>query len=203
MAAIVPPPTVLAAQRTFRTLLDAMAHPGTVYHLPRTGDDAPAVTICLALLDYEVSYAVANAGTHADDAIAALAERIALQTGCRRVDVSDAAFVLSYGPLPERAWGQLRRGTLAFPDQGATIIVVVASVGEETGSSRVTVVRLTGPGIETERVLTVGGFDAAEFERLSSVNADYPMGVDAIFVDADGRLACIPRSSAIAVSEEA
>src|SRR5258708_14917972 len=45
-------------------------------------------------------------------------------------DIGDASFTIAYGPLPETEWVHVRRGTLAFPDGGATIIYVLPAVGD-------------------------------------------------------------------------
>jgi alpha-D-ribose 1-methylphosphonate 5-triphosphate synthase subunit PhnH len=197
MTQILPPASVLAAQRTFRTLLDAMSRPGTVRQLPVDPGEDPEFAICSALLDYEVSYAIANPGARTAADLAAFEQRIALQTGCTRVSIADAAFVLSYGPLSDNEWRDIRRGTLAFPDQGATIIYIVARVGLAYGSAHGVSLTLTGPGIEHEQELMLKDLDVHEFAALGRANSEYPMGVDAMFLDRSGRVACIPRSTSV------
>jgi alpha-D-ribose 1-methylphosphonate 5-triphosphate synthase subunit PhnH len=195
MATIAPPAPVLDAQRTFRTLLNAMAHPGTIDHLtPRTGE-TPEQSVCFALIDFEVSYIIANPGG-GDDA-EALEQWLAQRTGSRHASVADAAFVIAYGPLPDAAWHAILRGTLAFPDTGATIIYVLPAVGEAAAGAPVTRLTLAGPGIATTQELVVSGLAPAEFAALTHANREYPMGVDVILLDAAGRIACIPRSSKI------
>ncbi len=208
---ITPPAPVLLAQQTFRVLLNAMSRPGMVHQLAVRDGEPTEVGVLFTLLDFEVRYAIANPGTQRDTQrdmqrdtrsegdIAALEQRIALLTGSQRVAIGDAAFVLSYGPLPHGAWGELRRGTLAYPDGGATVIFVVPQIGEASVSDERVEVVLTGPGVETEQRLMIAGLPTTEFQEFARVNADYPMGVDVMLIDPSGRVACIPRSSAVRV----
>ncbi len=171
-----------------------MARPGTVHQLPMpiTAGDAPEFAVCFALLDYEVSYAIANPGTRSPAECNALAERIALETRCQQVPLGEAAFVLSYGPLPENAWAEIRRGTLAFPDQGATIIYCIASVDASDDVRDATTMSLTGPGIETQQMFAIGGLGQSECDARNRANSDYPMGVDLILLDPRGHLVVPP-----------
>lgn len=192
--AIVPPTATLDAQRTFRVLLNAMARPGTVHSLPLRDGVTPARAVCFTLMDFEVSYTVASPGNADTEA---LAQWIALHTGCRRTEIADAAFVLADGPLPHAAWAAVRRGTLAFPDTGATVIYALPAVGHPCPGSDGVRLTLRGPGIETERELILAGLVPAEFAALAHANREYPLGVDAIFLDGAGRVACVPRASRV------
>ncbi len=192
-SAITPPAATLDAQQTFRVLLNAMARPGTVHTLPVRAGTSPERAVCFALLDFEVSYAIANSGDGNDTD--ALEQWIALHTGCRRAEVADATFVLAYGPLPDAAWAAIRRGTLAFPDTGATIIHVLPAVGEASPDSDGTRLTLRGPGIEDVQELIVAGLAPSAFASLAHANREYPLGVDVILLDRMGRVACLPRST--------
>jgi alpha-D-ribose 1-methylphosphonate 5-triphosphate synthase subunit PhnH len=62
-------------------------------------------------------------------------------------------------------------------------------------------IRLTGPGIAEQAGIApeMRGIPVEEFKELMAVNADYPLGVDAIFVLPNGELMAIPRSTRIEV----
>jgi alpha-D-ribose 1-methylphosphonate 5-triphosphate synthase subunit PhnH len=198
MTPISPPAPVLEAQQTFRTLLNAMARPGTIHTLTVNSGETPEQAICFALMDFEVAYAVAAPGDGVDE----LTRWIAIHTACQPAPIADAAFVIAYGALPTDAWAAIRRGTLAFPDTGATIIYCLPAIGETEAVGRATRVTLTGPGIETAQTLTVTGLPASEFAALTHANREYPMGVDVILVDPAGHVACIPRSSKLVATTE-
>lgn len=191
---ITPTVEVAGAQATFRTLLAAMASPGTIHTImPRPGE-TPEDAVCFALLDHEVAFAVVAArGGDVD----ARQREIALTTGSTPAPIGESAFILSYGPLGDAAWPAVRRGNLAFPDEGATVIYVLPAVGARRDGEPVIELTLTGPGIQTTQTLVLAGLPAREFAALAHANRDYPMGVDAVFVDDAGRVACVPRSSAI------
>ncbi len=55
---ITPTEPVAAAQRTFRTLLTAMAKPGSVHFLSLRPGESPEEAVAFALVDHEVAFAV-------------------------------------------------------------------------------------------------------------------------------------------------
>ncbi len=95
----------------------------------------------------------------------------------------------------------MRRGTLAYPDQGATIVYILPH-WVRVARSKAVRVQLTGPGIEHDIWLSLTGLPATEFLARNEACRDYPMGVDCIFVDSAGQVACVPRSSKIEMIEE-
>lgn len=192
---ITPIEPIAAAQRTFRTLLTAMSRPGTVHTLMMRPGESAEEAIAFALVDHEVGFAV-HGERHVPGAIP-VARRITLRTGSLEAEISQAAFIFTYDALSDAEWVQVRRGTLAYPDGGATIVSILPDVGQ--GPLTLT---LTGPGIETEQRLALSGLPAAMLAARDEACRDYPMGVDMIFVDPTGRLACLPRSSHIARIEE-
>lgn len=185
---ITPTEPVAAAQHTFRTLLTAMANPGTVHLLaPRPGE-TPEEAIAFALCDHEVAFAVV--GEPEGRGAVPVARRIALRTGSVEAEIAASAFVVAYAPLGSDRWHEVWRGTLAYPDGGATVVYVLPAVG--TGPLALL---LAGPGIETAQRLSLTGLAGDEFAARDRACADYPMGVDCIFVDAQGHVACLPRST--------
>ncbi len=192
---ITPAEPVAVAQQTFRTLLTAMARPGTVHELVSRPGESPEEAVAFALVDHEVAFAVI--GGQQTAGAASVARRITLRTGSSEAETSDAAFVFVYAPLTATIWASVRRGTLEYPDGGATVVYVLSSVGAGP-----LVLTLTGPGIETEQRLALAGLPASEFALRDEACGDYPMGVDCMFVDSEGHVACVPRSSKIAQIEE-
>ncbi|MEA3544779.1 MAG: phosphonate C-P lyase system protein PhnH, partial [Thermodesulfobacteriota bacterium] len=57
--------------------------------------------------------------------------------------------------------------------------------------------RLSGPGIEDNIYPKIDGLAAQELNQLKEVNTEYPLGIDCIFIDQNGQLMCIPRSTRI------
>lgn len=160
----------------FEALMWAMARPGTVHSLPEGMSD-----LALALLDRETRVYVEEP---------VLARRIAA-TGAALVapDRADHAFcVTASGAMA--ALAVLPVGSAIYPDEGATL-VMSASIG--SGSA----LRLTGPGIEGQATLLLGGLPEGLLD-LRSARCRYPEGVDLVFVDGR-RLVGLPRSTAVEV----
>ena len=80
-----------------------------------------------------------------------------------------------------------------FPDQGATLIWCVK--GFEGGASAT----LTGPGIFGEARLSLAGIEPTDLRLLSEINALYPYGLDAFFIDWNSVVVGLPRTAHLVV----
>ena len=178
-------------QRAFRALLDSMARPGTVSQLPapRAADGVwgGALIVLQCLLDHEVTFCVEAADRYPQ-------EQILRRTGARSAPLGDAGFVLADAEHAAVAIAGAREGDLEEPERSATVVVGVGTVG--TGPLGVV---LTGPGIATVATLELGGVEVGVLRAIAQRNAAFPTGIDAIFVDPEGRVACLPRSTRIEV----
>lgn len=180
-------------QRAFRALLEAMARPGSIGALPaaRLADGAwgSALVVMQCLLDHEVTFAV-----EAEDR--SVHEQILRRTGARSAALAAADYVLCDGEHAPQAIEDASDGYLEEPERAATLVVRVDAVGE--GPLRAV---LTGPGIETVQPLALRGLAAAALHTLIERNAVFPTGIDCIFVDPHGRVACLPRSTRIELED--
>ena len=84
----------------------------------------------------------------------------------------------------------LAQGTEEEPHRAATLILQVDSLVEGAGW------RLTGPGIEHEHRLAVGGLPAGFATDWAANRAGFPCGIDLILCAGD-RLAALPRTTAL------
>ncbi len=173
------------AQRCFRAVLDAMAHPGRVHAVPPPDVPPPlapaAGAVLLTLVDHETPLwleptldgARAWIGFHAGAPIVG--------------DPGQAAFVLA-AALP--ALEGLCPGTHETPETSATVILQVAAL------DRGRAWRLSGPGLRAPASLSVDGLPA-DFAAMWRANrALYPCGVDLILCCGD-RVAALPRTVSI------
>lgn len=175
------------SQSVFRQALQALARPGSVYQLPEVRpfprlEARYGYALLSAVADHEVSIAV----TGASDAEAAFAS---LGTGARPVPPEEADYVLALADdpgLPRR----VQRGLPDTPELGATLIVVVRTVG--AGGLAL---GLTGPGVASSASLSVTGLVRETVLARNEACAEYPLGIDLLVVDGDGRLAGIPRTT--------
>lgn len=185
-------------QRTFRTLLVAMARPGQVQQLPVAAVGAPAnpwvAAVLLTLADHEVTLAV-EPFEGADEMAGFVGRRTAAVCApTERADFVVAARETLDPDLPLR----LRRGSPAYPDDAATLIVAVARLGE--GDPSGTRPRLEGPGVPAGQRLHVSGLAPRFFEARAEA-IDFPCGIDLLLIDPEGRVAALPRSTRIAIEE--
>lgn len=166
-----PNPAERAAFACFDALMRAVAEPGLTRQLPDAG---PAV-IAQTLLDRETT-------AHADD------PAVLAGTGTRLAPMERADYV--FAPATAEVAGRLYTGDLLYPDAGATLIAP-ATLGSGIR------LRLTGPGIETQRIVQVGGIDPAFWGARRAV-LRYPLGFDLILIDG-ATIIALPRSTTIEV----
>jgi alpha-D-ribose 1-methylphosphonate 5-triphosphate synthase subunit PhnH len=180
---------VLDSQRTFRAVLDAMAHPGRVVTVAPLEAPAPlgaaATAVCLTLIDFDTPLWL--------DPVAATEDVVAfLRFHCgvpvvpspgagRFAVIADARHLPSVDAFDA--------GTDERPDLSATLVLQVDDL--RSGRGR----RLTGPGIDGDVWLEVLGAPGLwEAARANAVR--FPRGVDFI-VCAGDRLAALPRTSRV------
>lgn len=191
---------VFDSQAAFRALLVSLSRPGTISAIPPRpygslpdGLSAPALSILKTLCDHRVSFSVGS--------LSAKPEWVSylemnLSTPFRAVDEAD--YVLFDGEQFDADFLRLNPGSLEFPERSGTALLCVrllSDQGEPARGDRELI--LTGPGVKGRARLSVGGLDARYIEERASANRFYPMGIDLLLVDADGRVAGIPRTSAV------
>jgi alpha-D-ribose 1-methylphosphonate 5-triphosphate synthase subunit PhnH len=173
---------IFDGQKHYRTLLQCTARPGTIgqlddalLNLPSQLNRATAL-LALALFSGDIKYYL-----NQDDAQAATF--IHGETVAKPASAEQADFLILTDGNRFEGLQQARPGTLSFPDQGATIILQVATISPAplADSLRLT---LTGPGIESETVVYVLGVSEEFFAILQERNAEFPMGVD-VFLTCD------------------
>jgi alpha-D-ribose 1-methylphosphonate 5-triphosphate synthase subunit PhnH len=185
---------VLAAQATFRTVMDAMARPGTIRRLAGISAPAPlsptAAAIALTLLDYETPFwldaPLADTGE--------VARFISFHTGARlTADPADAAFAFVAAPVAARPLAHFAQGTLEYPDRSTTLVLQVAQLTEAEGMV------LRGPGTADTRRLAASPLPANFLQQFAENRALFPRGVDILLATSDA-VAGLPRSLHLAGS---
>jgi alpha-D-ribose 1-methylphosphonate 5-triphosphate synthase subunit PhnH len=189
------------AQRAFRAVLDAMAHPTRSFPLAGPAEPPAALgrglaAVALTLLDEDC--AVWLGGQLADDA--EVAAWLAFHTGARRANEAGAAgFVITDpGALPPLA--SLALGTDEAPHLSATVVLDIRGrTGfPSTGQARFTA---AGPGIDGTAALAApwapDGF-AGAWHRNTGI---FPRGVDLLLVDED-TVAALPRTTHLTAADQ-
>jgi alpha-D-ribose 1-methylphosphonate 5-triphosphate synthase subunit PhnH len=178
------------AQRTFRTILNAMAHPGLIFKIheplqPPHSLSIGSAAVCLTLLDFETRL-------WADSGIdRTTRDWLRFHCGCRTAEnPSDADFALiaNAGEIPSLQL--FPPGEDEYPERSATLIIQVDRLSPRGGR------RIFGPGIRDFTEIEVEGLPARFWEERLKQSSIYPLGVDIIFVS--GRMiAGLPRTSGI------
>jgi alpha-D-ribose 1-methylphosphonate 5-triphosphate synthase subunit PhnH len=186
--------TVYPTQKVFRALVDAMSHPGRVYTLPAIQADDPWTTSLVAvahtLLDHEVTFAFIGENT-------ALAEGVFAATKAREVEVEEAHYIIIEGNRSFSRIASANCGSSAYPDRGATLIYTLQENSADGPDSRTTDIMLSGPGIKEPFAPQLEGLSGDELTEIRYLNAEYPLGVDSIFLRGNTQVMCIPRSTKI------
>lgn len=171
-------------QTNFRSMLDAMARPGTCHRLGKTPSDGPAVLAVLAtLLDAEVSLADPHKLLREDDWPMLQAVRVA-------TELADY-LVCDGGRIPDIT---PKIGTLSSPEQSATLILVVRALGRGD-----TLLNLSGPGIEHTCSQRISGLNRQWLDIREDWICAFPLGVDLILAD-ETQIVALPRTTRVELS---
>lgn len=186
---------VVDSARDFRVLLAAMARPGSIHDLaplhlaPPPELHVASASVALALLSADTTCCVAGLPGHALD-------YLATNTRCERSAVDSADFVFfASADKGEEQLARMKRGTLNYPDQGATIVAQLTELSPEPDPAMLRVYA-QGPGIDGTATFYAKGMHPVWLATLRACNSEYPLGVDAIFT-CGSRLVCLPRSASL------
>lgn len=179
------------AQRCFRRLLDAMAHPGRIVDIPG-GLAAPppsplceaAAAVLLTLCDVETPLFLSP---EARPAAAYL--RFHCGAPCAATP-GEAHFALIADAAVLPPLDAFALGSDEYPDRSTTLILQVPSLADDGG------VVLRGPGIRDQARLAVGGLGAGFWAQRVALQTLFPRGLDIVFT-CGSRLAALPRSTGV------
>lgn len=182
---------VADAQRCFRRILDAMAHPGRICELPSgllaandSGLPDAAVALALTLLDFETP-------AWLDATFERAAGYLRFHCGAPIVREPKSArfgFAEDVARLPPLESFDL--GDIEFPDRSTTLVLAVPELAAGSGMT------LRGPGLKDTARLRVGGVDAAFWRARAELATLFPLGIDLVFV-CGRRLAALPRTTIV------
>lgn len=197
------------SQMIFRSLLDAMARPGSIVVLPDIKITSPALNrypllLLMTLLDHEVSFYVSgHSDVNVNASRQAVAEYLRSNTGSNESALRDADFILVCEGSSQGLIRRVKQGTLEYPDESATVVYDVGSIGDrgydgDDSHDEYMLLELSGPGIAGKCMIAISGMEPAEIEDVLAMR-NYPLGIDAILSDRNGNIACIPRSTNVRV----
>jgi alpha-D-ribose 1-methylphosphonate 5-triphosphate synthase subunit PhnH len=181
---------VLSAQSTFRSVMDAMARPGTVQRIAAVaGAPAPMMhgtaAIALTLFDHDTPLWLDPRMAETSD----VAKWLKFHTSAPVIaDSSICSFALigDAGELPPL--DRFSFGSNEYPDRSTTLILQVESLTQGP------TLELRGPGIDGTAVLRAAIRPADLVERLQINQTLFPRGIDVVLV-ADDSIVAIPRTT--------
>jgi alpha-D-ribose 1-methylphosphonate 5-triphosphate synthase subunit PhnH len=181
---------VLSAQSTFRSVMEAMARPGSVQRVTASIGTPPPMmrgvaAIALTLFDHDTPIWLDEKMSETMD----VARWLKFHSGAPIVaDTSISAFALvnDAGALPDL--DRFALGSNEYPDRSTTLILQVASLTQGQAYE------LRGPGIDGSAVLNATFEPKDLFDRLSINATLFPRGIDLVLV-ADDAIVAIPRTT--------
>jgi alpha-D-ribose 1-methylphosphonate 5-triphosphate synthase subunit PhnH len=181
---------VLSAQSTFRSVMDAMARPGSIQRIVSAAGTPAAMmrgtaAIALTLFDHDTPVWLDGRMS----ATADVAKWLKFHTSAPVfADSSTTSFALVGDPenLPEL--DRFAFGSNEYPDRSTTLILQVESL--TSGPA----VELRGPGIDGTATLRASIQPRDLFERLAINATLFPRGIDVVLVH-DDSIVAIPRTT--------
>lgn len=184
---------VLSAQTTFRSVMSAMAHPGSVQRIVAVSGVPAAMmrgtaAIALTLFDHDTPLWLDASMSATSD----VAKWLKFHTGAPVIaDQSVCSFALVGDAPALPGFDRFAFGSNEYPDRSTTVILQVESL--TTGMA----LELRGPGIDGAAVLQATLKPADLLERLAINAALFPRGIDVVLV-ADDAIVAIPRTTRLA-----
>ena len=176
---------VLSAQSTFRSVMEAMARPGSVHRVTASVGTPPSMmrgvaAIALTLFDHDTPVWLDENMSETME----VARWLKFHSGAPIVEDSSICHFALIGDgsaLPELS--RFAFGSNEYPDRSTTLIMQVASLTQGPAYE------LRGPGIDGSAVLNATFEPKDLFDRLA-VNATlFPRGIDAVLVAGDAIVA--------------
>ena len=181
---------VLSAQSTFRSVMDAMARPGSVQRIGSVAGAPGAMmrgtaAIAPTLFDHDTPIWLDSLLSATPD----VARWLKFHTSAPVVtDSSIASFALVGDPENLPGLDRFAFGSNEYPDRSTMLILQVESLTD--GS----MVELQGPGIDGAATLRASIRPRDLFERLAINAALFPRGIDVVLVH-DDSIVAIPRTT--------
>jgi alpha-D-ribose 1-methylphosphonate 5-triphosphate synthase subunit PhnH len=187
---------VLAAQSTFRSVMDAMARPGTVQRIEASsGVPAPlmrgSAAIALTLFDQDTPVWLDAKLTATTD----VAKWIKFHTSAPVIaDAAACSFAVIADASALPAFDSFAFGSGEYPDRSSTIILQVTSLTEGPAY------QLSGPGIDGTLILRAAIGVPDLLDRLALNAKLFPRGIDLVLVSGDNVVA-LPRTTRVVAKE--
>jgi alpha-D-ribose 1-methylphosphonate 5-triphosphate synthase subunit PhnH len=181
---------VLSAQSTFRSVMDAMARPGSVQRIVAVAGTPAAMmrgtaAIALTLFDHDTPIWLDGKMSETSD----VAKWLKFHTSAPVIaDSSISSFALIGEPKDLPSLDRFAFGSNEYPDRSTTLVLQVESLTQGPA------IELRGPGIDGTAILQAAIQPQDLFERLEVNMTLFPRGVDVVLVH-DDAIVAIPRTT--------
>ena len=186
---------VLSAQSTFRSVMDAMARPGSVQRVTAnagvpTGVMRGSAAIALTLFDHDTPIWLDTVMSTTPD----VARWLKFHTSAPVIaDSSIANFALIGDAANLPPFERFAFGSNEYPDRSTTLILQVDSLTQGP------TFELKGPGIDGTALLQAMIRPRDLFERLTINETLFPRGIDVVLVH-DDAIVAVPRTTRLMAS---
>jgi alpha-D-ribose 1-methylphosphonate 5-triphosphate synthase subunit PhnH len=184
---------VLSAQSTFRSVMDAMARPGSVQRIAAVAGTPDtmmrgAAAVALTLFDHDTPIWLDASMSETSH----VAKWLKFHTSAPVIaDSSISSFALIGNPRELPSLDRFAFGSNEYPDRSTTLILQVESLTQGVAFE------LSGPGIDGTAMLQAAIQPSDLFERLAVNAALFPRGIDVVLVSDDAVVA-LPRTTRLA-----
>jgi alpha-D-ribose 1-methylphosphonate 5-triphosphate synthase subunit PhnH len=184
---------VLSAQSTFRSVMDAMARPGSIQRIVSSVGTPAAMmrgtaAIALTLFDHDTPVWLDTRMSATPD----VTKWLKFHTSAPVVaDSSIAGFALLGDPQNLPSLDRFAFGSNEYPDRSTTLILQVEGLAQGPA------IELRGPGIDGTATLHASIRLQDLFERLAVNVTLFPRGIDVVLVH-DDAIVTIPRTTRLA-----
>ena len=181
---------VLSAQSIFRSVMDAMARPGSVQRISAVAGTPSTMmrgtaAIALTLFDHDTPVWLDEGMSETSD----VSKWLKFHASAPVIaDSSIASFALIGDPANLPPLDRFAFGSNEYPDRSTTLILQVGSLTQGA------VFELRGPGIDGTATLRAEIEPHDLFERLAVNSALFPRGIDVVLVH-DDAIVAIPRTT--------
>ena len=181
---------VLSAQSTFRSVMDAMARPGSVQRITAVAGTPAAMmrgtaAIALTLFDHDTPIWLDERMSETSE----VAKWLKFHTSAPVIaDSAISSFALIGAPNALPSLDRFAFGSNEYPDRSTTLILQVESLTQGPA------IELRGPGIDGTAILQAAIQPQDLFERLEINITLFPRGIDVVLVH-DDAIVAIPRTT--------
>ncbi len=194
-----------SSQHIYRQCLEALARPGTAHRLETPerlrsalGGRPAVVAPALALADLMTPIVPIAAGSTESTEMSAeeLTTDVVRLAGAPLGTLSDARLALATANPDPATLRMLNIGTPSTPQNGALLLQQISALDEGPNTCHL---RLAGPGVDGSTDVAVAGLTTAFFTAREALVAQFPTGIDVLFVTPDGVVLGVPRTTKVEV----